>query len=341
MRVVVLGAGAVGCFLGGCLQASGVKVSYIGRQRIKNIVTEFGLTVSDWKGRLVSFAPEAVDYHKSGECLTYADIILVTVKSGDTASAAKTIKEYASPRALVVSFQNGVCNSDVLRANLPGFKVLSGMIPFNVAEQPGGRFHSGTEGDLFIEELDDAHRSLLNLFQGAGVGIVARSDMASVQWSKLVLNLNNSINALSGLALKEQLMDRTYRQVVSAATAEGLTVLKAAGITPVRTGKVVPQLVPHVLKLPNFMFLKVASAMIKIDESARSSMQDDLRLGRRTEVDYLNGEIVKLAARVGVEAPVNSRIVDLLKAAEAAGRGSPKMSANALYTSVLKPAVKA
>jgi 2-dehydropantoate 2-reductase len=87
----------------------------------------------------------------------------------------------------------------------------------------------------------------------------------------------------------------------------------------------VPALAPFVLSLPNWAFLRVAAAMVKVDPKARSSMLDDLERGRPTEIDYLNGEIVTLADRRHVPVPVNRRIIDLVKKATAAGPGSPRI----------------
>jgi 2-dehydropantoate 2-reductase len=154
--------------------------------------------------------------------------------------------------------------------------------------------------------------------------------MAAVQYGKLIMNLNNAVNALSGIPLKSQLGDRQYRLVMAKVLSEALAVLKAEGITPARTGKVIPKLMPTIMKLPNFLFKAVAASTLKIDPEARSSMYEDLVLGRRTEIDYLNGEIVRLGKKHHIATPVNSHIVELVKQSEQAQRGSPHLPANAL-----------
>jgi len=85
-----------------------------------------------------------------------------------------------------------------------------------------------------------------------------------------------------------------------------------------------------VLALPDWLFFRVAAAMLRIDPEARSSMWEDLERGRTTEVDFINGEVVRLAREVGVEAPYNARAVDLVREAEARGAGSPGLDADAL-----------
>src|SRR5262249_35743508 len=146
-------------------------------------------------------------------------------------------------------------------------------------------------------------------------------NITGVQWGKLLLNLNNAINALSGLPLRDQLAQRAWRMILAAQIAEALMVTKAAGIVPV-TSPLPPPLLPIVLRLPAGLVKILAGRMLRIAPQARSSMWEDLRLGRWTEIDHLQGAIIPLAARTGQAAPLSRRIADLVRSAEAAGRGS-------------------
>jgi 2-dehydropantoate 2-reductase len=246
-------------------------------------------------------------------------LILVTVKAGDMSGTAETLARFASPDAIVVSFQNGIGNEETLRAALPGRIVLAGMVPFNVVRLPGATFRQATEGGLDIER----HASLepyLSAFERAKLPLTQHAAFRPVQWGKLLLNLNNAINGLSGLPLREELSQRAYRQCLALAQSEAIGVMGAAGIRPARLTPLPPQWVPHLLALPDRLFLPIAGRMLSVDPSARSSMIDALDAGRATDVDRLNGEIVRLAARVGRAAPVNARLVDLIHAAERGGR---------------------
>jgi 2-dehydropantoate 2-reductase len=168
----------------------------------------------------------------------------------------------------------------------------------------------------------------------AGFEVQVRADAIDVQWSKLLVNLNNAVNALSGIPLRAQLEDRRYRLAMAACVREGLAVTRAAGIRLARVGAMIPGLVPLVLPLPDFLFFAAARTMVKIDPLAKSSMTDDLERGRVTEVDYLNGEIVALGEKVGVPTPVNRKIVALVKEAEARHQGSPRLAPDALVTAL-------
>jgi 2-dehydropantoate 2-reductase len=165
--------------------------------------------------------------------------------------------------------------------------------------------------------------------------LIRSRHIKEILWSKLLMNLNNSINALAGVPLVEELSQRGYRKVLAASMREGLTALKRAGITSARLVKISPSWMPFMLSLPDWMFTRLAGAMLNIDPTARSSMWEDLERHRQTEIDYLNGEIVMLAEAYDLDAPVNRKIIALVKEAEKAGGGSPKMSAEQLLAAAL------
>ncbi|QIZ76104.1 2-dehydropantoate 2-reductase [Ferrimonas lipolytica] len=339
VNIAILGAGSIGCYLGGCLAANSdattTAISLIGRPRLQQQLQSHGLTVTDWQGRHSHIATNArhaalLQFHTTCEALAHADYILVTVKSGDTRAAGQLISRHGHTDAVVISFQNGVSNGDKLQQLLPRHTVLRGMVPFNVFSQGQGVFHCGTEGNLALQATTVEIGALLKRFASAALPIMQYDDMATVQWGKLVVNLNNAVNALAGMPLRDQLYHPVYRRIMARTIKEALVILTKAGIRPARSGKVIPALLPYVLALPTPLFAKVASAMLKIDADARSSMYEDLQLQRTTEVDFLNGEIVRLAKQHQLAAPINSTIVTLIKDAERQRQGSPMIGADSL-----------
>ena len=316
MHVVIHGAGSVGCWIGAAWMLSGLSVSFIGRQSVKDEIAANGLTVTDSEKRRLEFRPDEVRFIVGPRELARADVIALAVKSNGTEAAAKEIAKHARKDAAVISFQNGVSNADVLKAALPGFTILRGMVPFNVARLGNGRWHKGVAGHLWAENHEVTRA--LNALIGDKPGRMKLSDdMTGVLWGKLIINLNNAVNALSGRTLLDQLSQRDYRRVVAASQVEALEVLEAAGIEPAQIGPIPPKLVPHVIGAPDLVFRTTVLKVQKIDADARSSMADDLAAGRPTEIDWLNGEIVRLARSLGRRAPVNERIVELVRQAEA------------------------
>ncbi|GIG70800.1 2-dehydropantoate 2-reductase [Phytomonospora endophytica] len=319
MKIAVFGAGSIGCHLGGTL-AGVAEVTLIGRPSVFDALRAEGLTLTGG-GRPETHVPAAdLRLAQDAGAASGADYVLVTVKSGATAHAAAELAE-AGGDAVVVSFQNGLRNAPVLREGLPGRTVLAGMVPYNVARTAPAAFHQGTSGRLMFD--DGPHSAeLVAAMRSAGLDVEARGDMPGVQHAKLLMNLNNAVNALSGLPLREQLGRRAYRACLALCQREALAAFRAAGIRPSKMGPLPPGLMPAVLGLPDGLFRRLAASTLRVDAQARSSMSDDLRLGRPTEIAELQGEVVALAGKHGAEAPVNARLAELVREAE--GTGTPR-----------------
>ena len=315
-KVAILGAGSIGCFIGGCWQVAGLDVRFIGRERFGHALAERGLTLSDYSGWRAGLAPDQLNYEVGPGALAEADIVALTVKSAATAEAARQIREHGRRGATVISFQNGISNVEVLERELGGgFEVVRGMVPYNVAYLGDGRFHKGVAGDLFADDRADTRELSARIGQSPAA-LRLSSDMLGIAWGKLLINLNNAVSALSGTTLLEELRERDYRRVFAASMREGLRLLDKAGIVPAKVGAVGPRLLPWVISSPDWLFRNIFMKAWKIDAKARSSMADDLAAGRKTEVDYINGELVQLAERIGGDAPVNRKVVELIRKAE-------------------------
>jgi 2-dehydropantoate 2-reductase len=315
-HIVVLGAGSVGCYVGGAWLAAGLDVTFIGREAIAADVAGHGLSLSDESGWKTRLPPEAVKFFTKPVALGRADIVLLTVKSPATAEAAQQIARHAKREPVVISFQNGVSNVETLETLLPKLKIVQGLVPFNVAYLGEGRWHKGVSGDLFVEDAA-VTKALADRIGDRAGRLQLRSDMASAAWGKLLLNLNNAVNALSGKTLLEELSQRDYRRILAASMVEALEIMKLAGIRPAQLGPIPPNLLPHAIGAPDIVFRNLLLKVMKIDATARTSMFDDLAAGRQTEIDYLNGEVVKLARSLRRRAPVNERLVELVKQREA------------------------
>lgn len=313
--IVVFGAGSIGCYIGGRLAATGAAVRFLGRQSMAERVRAAGLRLTDHRGADLRVPAGAVDYRTDPMALTRAGLVLVTVKAGDTEAAGAEIARHAPRDAVVISFQNGIGNEDILRRLLPGRTVLAGMVPFNVVRLPDATFRQASGGALDVEE-SPALAPYLAAFERAGLPLTRHAAFRPVQWGKLLINLNNAISGLSGLPLREELSQRAYRRCLALAQEEALAAMAAAGIRPARLTPLPPALVPWLLRLPDWLFLRLAKNMLAIDPAARSSMIDALDAGKKTDVDWLNGEIVRLAEKNGLAAPVNRRLVALIHASE-------------------------
>jgi len=325
-NIVVAGAGSIGCHAGACLALAGRHVALLARPRIADAINAAGLRVSDIDGFDRLLADGAIRVTADPSVLSDADVVLVVVKSGDTAAMAELVARHAPESAVIVSLQNGIDNAARLRASLGRRRVVAGMVPFNVVQSAEGEMplhvRRASAGTVLIEAGDESLRKLLDV---EGLAVATHADMPAVQWGKLLMNLNNALVALSGLPLAAQLADGRWRRILAGQIDEALAAMKANGILPAKVTTVPPALLPTVLRLPDWLFLRLAKRMLAIDPLARSSMWEDLERRRKTEIDALQGVILGLARKAGTPAALTERIVALVRDAETTGKGSPRL----------------
>lgn len=317
--VMVMGVGAIGLFVGGRLAAAGVPVSFVGRPRVLQALREAGLCCSDLEHATCHVEPGALTLAEHCADAPTPALVLLCVKGPATADAARQLAAALPAGTPVLSLQNGVANADTASAAAPALTVIPGMVPFNVAELAPGHYHRGTSGQLAVQDhpvLQPWHAA----FERAGLPLQRHDDLRPVQWAKLLMNLNNPVNALSGLPLRAQLLDRGYRRVLAALQEEALAAMRAGGIQPARLTPLPPERTLAVLRLPSWLFKLIAARMLRIDDQARSSMADDFARGRPTEIDLLCGEVQRLAASHGRSAPLNTHIAELVRQWPAAPR---------------------
>lgn len=330
LRIVIAGAGSIGCFCGGLWAAAGHTVILLGRGRVLAPIEQRGLLLTDYSGLDLQVEARKLRCSEDPAVLAEADLVVVAVKSNGTAAMGHLIAQYAPPDAPVLSFQNAMTNAALLRQMLPGRDVRAAMVPFNVvpievpeAERPGSAgYHRASSGEILIAEGRGHWGRFLSV---PALPIGETPDIEGVQWGKLLINLNNALNALSGIPLTAQLQSRHWRRLMADQMAEALRVMKAAGLKPLSTTPLPVWMTPHILRLPDWAFTRIAAQMLTIDPTARSSMAQDLMLGRITEVDALQGEIQRLGLAHGVQTPICDLVIQLIRQAEMKKAGLPKM----------------
>ncbi|MBU2427384.1 MAG: 2-dehydropantoate 2-reductase [Gammaproteobacteria bacterium] len=309
--VGIVGAGAIGCFLGALLsQDKTLSVQFFGRETLAVELAAYGLTAGFNQQSLTVNAPA---FFTSMVSLIECDVILLTVKATSLPHLIPQLKKFIRPDVPVIALQNGVGISTMLENELAN-PIYRAIVPFNVVKTTAGTFSMASGGDFVWPQSED-HRLqyLAAIFKRLGLPIRCASDMQAVEYGKLMLNLNNALNAISGLPLKQQLSCLELRQILAAAMLEWLAVCQALQIIPESLTRLPNHWLPKLLRLPTPLFKVFARSMLRIDAHARSSMWDDIQAGRRTEIMYLNGAVERLGIQTGVRTPVNSAIVELVK----------------------------
>lgn len=310
--VLVMGAGNVGCYLGGRLQAAGAAVAFVGRPAVTTALAEHGLRLTDLAGCEHRLPPAMLELHNRLPAGARPALVMLCVKRPALSAALCELSAVLPQETPVLCWQNGLFPLvDAMQA-APRLHLLPAMIPFNVARLGPGHYHQGTTGGL-AAQASARLAPWQAVFIRAGLPLALHADMQPVQWGKLLLNLNNPVNALSGLPLRAQLLDAAHRRRYADLMDEALQLLRQARIEPARMTPLPWNRLLQVLRLPTPLFRLVAARMLRIDAHARSSMADDLAAGRPTEIDALCGEVVRLAQALGATAPLNQAMVQAVR----------------------------
>ena len=295
MKIAIMGAGAVGSYYGGLLARAGHEVTLIGRAGHVAAVLRDGLRLQtlsfdEWVPMRASVDPAAV---------AAADWVLCCVKSNDTEAAAAALLPHLRDQALVLSLQNGIDNAERLQALLPRQRVQPVLVYAAVELAGPGHLRHHGRGELVIGAGPDSE-AIATTFADAGVPVQVLADLRAAQWSKLVVNCAyNALSAISRLPYGRMIRGPGIEATMREAVAECLAVARAEGIN-----------------LPADLWLQVR-ALADAMPTQQSSTAQDLARGRRSEIDQLNGHVVRRGAALGVPTPVNRTLHALVRLLEA------------------------
>ncbi len=304
-RIAVLGAGSVGCYFGGMLARAGAPVTLIGRPLHISAIAQQGLFFDGL--HFQEYIPVSTSTEVSS--VRDAEIVLFCVKTLDTEVAANALAPHLAPNAAVISLQNGVDNVERIRsaAKIDAFATVVYVAAAMTA--PGRVKHSG-RGDLilgdlpgFSDESGNRRRQLdrmAGLFEHAAIPCRVSENVQGELWMKMIINCAyNAISALGRARYHRVAGNPSTRKLMIDVVEEALTVARAAGV-----------------RLPE---VNMAEATLEISESmanATSSMAQDIARGKRTEIDALNGYLVRRGSELGVATPVNHTLHALVKLLE-------------------------
>lgn len=330
LRITVIGAGVVGSYLGGRL-ARHADVTLVGRPHVLDPIRAAGLTVEsgDDDGDRVHVPAGSIGLSETPGSVRHADMVLVCTKAGQAVSATKEFVPYLRPETLVVGLQNGLHSTDLIREVVDDSPVIGGVVPFNVARTGPATYRRTSPGEILIADHPQAI-GLIRAMRAGGLRARSTDDIQAVLHGKILMNLNNAVQALSGLPLRTELLDRDLRRSVALCQAEANRVFTASGVVPRVPIAVPARVLPLVMRLPTPVFRSLARAVLSVDADGTSSMSYDLELGRPTEVDILQGEVLRMAELLDMRAPACERICELVHDAERAGDGRRQWTGRAL-----------
>jgi 2-dehydropantoate 2-reductase len=291
--IAVMGAGAVGCFYGAMLARAGRRVTLVGRQAHVDAVRRSGLRL-ELQGREFSVPVEATT---GPEGVKGADLVLFSVKSPDTEAAGRAMAPYLDPDAAILTLQNGVDNAERLAAAL-GREVIPAVV-YVATEMAGpGRVRHHGRGELAIGR-GAASEAIVKVFGEAGVKVEISDNATGVLWAKLIVNCAyNALSAITQLPYGRLVQGAYVPEVMRDVVDECLAVAKASGVA-----------------VPGDMHAAARNIARTMPTQASSTAQD-LARGKKTEIDYLNGIVVRKGEALGVPTPVNRALTALVKLLE-------------------------
>lgn len=303
-RIAVFGAGAVGSYYGGMLARAGAAVTLIGRAPHVDAIKSKGLFLDS-----VNFQEQIrISASTDMDAVRDAEIVLFCVKTFDTEEAAKSLSRHLAPGAHLISLQNGVDNVERIRSAAK-IQAIPAVVYVAVAMTAPGRIRHSGRGDLIIGEMPAAGQQkpqghdlpmVAKLFVRAGIPCSVSQNIEADLWVKMIMNCAyNAISALGRAKYGRAVHNPWTRDLMTRVTEEAVAVARASGV-----------------RLPES---DIAAAVLKLADTmseATSSTAQDIARGNRTEIDSLNGYIVRRGTQLGVATPVNQALHALVKLLE-------------------------
>ena len=307
MRIAVLGAGALGCAIGGTLAEAGNEVVLINRNAAQvDAINSQGLVMRDAQGEQVVRALACT----SAAGLAPVDLVIVLVKSFHTEQAMRAATQLVGPQTLVLSLQNGLGHEDILADIVGRNHVLAGKTYVGGVMLAPGRIIRGVAGkETLIGELDGGisvrAQGLAAVFNAAGLATVVSDNILGVMWDKLLINVaTGAVSSITRLPYGPLYQIPEIEATAVAAVQEAMRVAAAAGIQLSYAD-------------PKAAWLKAAAGL---PHDFKTSMLQSLEKGSITEIDFINGAVVRWGQRCGIATPVNATLVACVKGIEAALR---------------------
>lgn len=305
MKIAIVGSGAIGGLFGSFLHKSGEDVTFVDiwEDHVKTIQSS-GLTIVRRDGDEVLKVKATTDIKEAGT----PDLIIMAVKSYDNGQASRDCQRIVGPDTVVLTVQNGVGNVDTIGAVLGRNRIIAGTCAFGCTVLGPGKIKPSPTGSLSIGELDGSItprlKKVVETFTKAGVEMHISQGVDSLIWTKLMVNVG--INALTAITMltNGQLLDyEETKTLQDRVVHEGAAVAKAKGIA-----FMAEDILEHVRDIARSTY------------DNKSSMRQDIERGAKTEVESINGAIVKEGRQVGIPTPVNETLTLLVKAIEKRGK---------------------
>jgi len=318
MTIAIIGAGAIGSVVAGYLTKAGIDVTLIGRADQTVHIKQHGLKINGVRGE------ETIKVKVQTLLERDYDLVIFTVKTQDIDTAVAENKEFLN-NSLILSSQNGVQADLIFKKHFSKEKLYSSIVMFGATYIRLGEVSFIFEGDWIIgkpHESDDKKvQEITDILKNAFSAVVS-DDIVGMKWLKLFVNFNNCIPALLGKSMQETFADIDLCRLSVLLSKEGVDIVQKANIKLVSLPQFPAERISGLVNMPieqaSEIINKTLTTLSK--EPIYGSILQSIMRKRTSEIDYINGEVVRLAKQLGIDAPLNNRIVELVHQVENSGK---------------------
>ncbi|MFA5093357.1 MAG: 2-dehydropantoate 2-reductase [Candidatus Omnitrophota bacterium] len=302
MKIVVVGGGAIGCLFAAFLTKSKEEIWLLDKNKDAAAkINATGISLEGVSGNWNAKIKVSANPVEIGK----ADLILICVKSFNTKQAIEQIKPILGESTKILTLQNGIGNVEIISEMVGEEKVIAGITSQGTTLIDTGKIHHAGIGETIIGVIDGKTpvelRSIREIFNKVGLETKMTRDIKSLIWSKLIINVGiNALTAITRLPNGKLTEYEGTRRILRDAVTEAVRIVKRKRI-----------------KLIFDDPLAKVEAVCESTASNHSSMLQDVLRKKRTEIDFINGVIVRLGQEMGINVPTNKLLLDLVKTIEA------------------------
>ncbi|MFH0917571.1 MAG: ketopantoate reductase family protein [Candidatus Omnitrophota bacterium] len=316
MRIAVIGAGAIGCLVAGYLKKNGEEVTLVGRGQSVQAINEHGISISGVRGNF------SLRLDIAGTLNYNPELVILTTKTQDVEGALAGCAHLIQ-NSLLLTTQNGVQADKLAAKYLPAEKIISSIVMFGATNLESGKVVHNFEGSWIIGSLFHPYPTeslvALSLVLDKAFPTVISQEMQGMKYLKIFVNANNCLPAIIGKSMQEVFGDLTISRISIAIWKEAFEVFDKLGIDLVSLPGFPVENITKFTTMPSAHAAEIFSGLMRnlSKDPLYGSILQSIMRGKLSEIDYINGEFVRLAEENNMQVPLNKILVQLVHEVEA------------------------
>ena len=319
MRIAVIGAGAIGSLVAGYLKTEGEDIYLVGHSDAVKAIKENGLKISGVRGDF------KVDIGIYEMLVSKPDLLILATKTQDVEKALRQNLDLVKD-SIILSTQNGIQAENIASRLLPKENIISSIVMFGASYlEPGKVVHnfegSWVLGNTFSTAIN-THAVPVSMILNKIFPTVISDNIVGMKYLKIFINANNCIPAILGVSMQEAFSDQQISRISISIWKEAFEIISKLEIKLISLpGFPIERITKLISILPQEAAQIFSNTMTKLSKDPLyGSILQSIKRGRISEIDYINGEFVRLAQRCGLRAELNQKLVEMVHEVEKTGR---------------------